>query len=905
MRKLIVLTFLTFLTSFSLAQLSQNQYKALNNYVDYANQSAEEVSAVVSSIIDYYPKIFEKKSWSVARYTCPIQLEEYYYNKVIAESGFAGPSSSELLKGVKALRAVAEEIDLKCKALDTYHKLEDYKTDNYARAESLVTELQSLIIQYTDRRDFLETELNRVYLKSIASPHAYAKPAQLMRKELDREKTFLNLWRFNLKEDVPTGWIVEELQKSISDTDNALKQLKPIKPVLSYPASSMWPSFQDALNSILESKRHALDEYNFEAKKSDHHQNEVYLSLINYYNGALLADYNAFIGFAANDRYTGLKAFKYVPSFEINGNVSLNEIRISPFKDIPRATIVAEKQKVPVSKAVFNSLDSYVEFINETWRQISHHRDIMRNLNSSAAYYATLTSFAGKGGLSFAHDNFNIPYSHFQKASSESRVLQPAHATSLNAGAEVLMNILKEMDGIGSALEQEVKEKKYEKDKLKHVYEMIERTHVLFETWDERKELLFEDLQKIFDAYPPAEPLNSWQVSGSALRALTKLDREGLFKARSIYKGKSTGPVPTEEIDSKLRDVIAKEFENMKGLQKYGRSNGLCPYTPYEDLPKSSKLLSEYFQELKPAKENQNSYQHPYHSMVYQYNEIVDDYNKFSELSAVPLLKYVKQPELFKVIYPDKDPDNEPPKENISPVAPTVSAKPNEKENASLPKEEKTSPVGTVQVIRDTVYIEKRDTIYLHDPAENVRSMEGYASNNMVLLLDVSGSMNSPDKLPLLKKSVMDMLAMMRTEDEISIVVFSGKPKVLLPSISFKEEAKIKKAINALKPSGKTDANAGLKLAFRVADENYMRGGNNRIVLATDGEFSLDPEIEKLVEKFSKEDILLTIFNFGNKSAMSKNLERIATLGKGNYELISKENVESKLIREAKSKRKK
>jgi Ca-activated chloride channel homolog len=902
MRELIGLTFFTFLTSVCLAQLSQNQYKALNNYVDYANQSAEEVSAVVSSIIDYYPKISEKKSWSVALYTCPIQLDEYYYNKVIAESGSAGPLSPELLKGVKALRAAAEEIDLKCKGLDTYHKLEDYKKDNYARAESLVAELQSLIIQYTDRRDFLETELNRVYLKSLTSPHAYAKSAQLMRKELDREKTFLNLWRFNLKEDVPTGWIVEELQKSISDTDNALKQLKQIKPVLSYPASSMWPSFLEALNSILESKRHALDEYNFEAKKSDHHQNEVYLSLINYYNGALLADYNAFIGFAANEKYTGLKAFKYVPSFEINGNVSINEIRISPFNDVPRAVIVIEKQKTPVSKAVFNSLNNYVEFINETWRQISHHRDVMRNLNSSAAHYATVTSFVGKGGLSFAHDNFNIPYSHFQKASSESRVLQPDHAASLNAGAEVLMNILKEMDGLGAALEQEVKEKKYEKDKLKHVYEMIERTHVLFEAWDDRKELLFDDLQKIFDAYPPAEPLNSWQVSGSALRALTKLDHEGLFKARSFYKGKSAGPVPTDEIDSKLRDVIAKEFENMKGLQKYGRSNGLCPYTPYEDLPKSSKFLTEYLQELKPAKENQNSYQHPYHSMVYLYNEIVDDYNKFSELSTVPLLKYIKQPELFNVVYPDK---GQQPKENISPAEPSVSAKPKEKENTLLPKEEKASPGGTMQVIRDTVYIEKRDTIYLHDPAENVKSMEGYASNNMVLLLDVSGSMNSPDKLPLLKKSVIDMLAMMRTEDEISIVVFSGKPKVLLPSVSFKEEAKIKKAINALKPSGKTDANAGLKLAFRVADENYIRGGNNRIVLATDGEFSLDPEIEKLVEKFSKEDIFLTIFNFGNKSGTSKNLERIATLGKGNYELISKENVESKLIREAKSKRKK
>ena len=87
--------------------------------------------------------------------------------------------------------------------------------------------------------------------------------------------------------------------------------------------------------------------------------------------------------------------------------------------------------------------------------------------------------------------------------------------------------------------------------------------------------------------------------------------------------------------------------------------------------------------------------------------------------------------------------------------------------------------------------------------------MEGYATNNMILLLDVSGSMNTPEKLPLLKKSVMDLLSMMRQEDEVSIIAFSEKPKALLTATSFKEEDKIKKAINELKPSGKTDGNAG------------------------------------------------------------------------------------------------
>jgi secreted protein with Ig-like and vWFA domain len=183
--------------------------------------------------------------------------------------------------------------------------------------------------------------------------------------------------------------------------------------------------------------------------------------------------------------------------------------------------------------------------------------------------------------------------------------------------------------------------------------------------------------------------------------------------------------------------------------------------------------------------------------------------------------------------------------------------------------------------------------------------MEGYATNNMILLLDVSGSMNSPEKLPLLKKSVLSLISMMRPEDEVSIIAFSQKPKALLTSTSFSDEARIKRAINNLKPSGKTDGNAAVKLAYKVADGNYIRGGNNRIVLATDGQFVLHDDTQELIQKFAKEDIFLSVFNFGKGAGTARALEELAALGKGNYEHISPENVDIKLISEVKAKRKK
>lgn len=662
----------------------------------------------------------------------------------------------------------------------------------------------------------------------------------------------------------------------------------------------MWSSFQESLGSILTVKRSGLDEYNFEAKKSDKHSNDVYLSLINYFNGTLVSDHNTFVQFADGDGYHGLKSIKFVPLFEIRTGQKTAVVSVAPFKDIPRTPVTATAQKAAIAKPVFVTLSNYIEFINETWRQTRYMQMVLSSFNSTASYYKNLESFERKGAMSFDYKDFTLPLSQYQKTVADSKALLPVVAKSLNDQAEVLLNILKEMDDLGATLEIETRERRYEKDRLRKVYEILERQKVLLDTWDERKELLYQDVRKVFDSYPALQPSNSWYVSGKALQVLTDLDREALFQAKSYYGKKSNASISTEKIDQVLRDVIAKEYDNMKGIQKYGRSNGLCPYTPYEDLPVTSKALSEELKKLKPVSSS-STYRHPYHQMVYYYNDIVEDYNKFCELSTdVPQLKAVNQPELFTVMYPEPATAKD-----QAPVASVAAVEATQSPQAQVVKEQKPTPTTqSTKVLHDTVYIEKRDTVYIAGPGENLRSMEGYATNNMILLLDVSGSMNTPDKLPLLKKSVMDLLSMMRQEDEVSIIAFSEKPKALLTATSFKEEDKIKKAINDLKPSGKTDGNAGIKLAYKLADENYVRGGNNRIILATDGEFILSDESRQLIEKFSKEDIFLSIFNFGKGAGASKSLEKLADLGKGNYQYISKENVEMQLIREAKAKRK-
>ena len=911
---------------YSNAQTSAQQ-KALNNYVDYANQSADEVAAVVMSVIQYYPTITQKSSWGSPRYSCPVQREDFYLKTALAESReLPAVVVTGLNKRLNELEAAAEAIDLKCKELDTYHKLDDYKKDNFDRAKAIIRELQPAVRAYRASQDALAYELEAAFnrVNPTAAQNNYGKADAAIKKQIARERTYLDAWTFNLDETVPTGWSSEKLEQSITETADALASLKKLQPPLKYPASSMWSNFQESLASVLETKRNALDDYNNEAKKSDRHGNDSYLALINYFNGTLVSDQNAFIQYASNDGYRGVKAIKYFPLFERRSEAVVEHVSIKPFVDYPRTPLNPPAQKNALSRSAYEALANYIEFINEMWSQTEKLAMALSNLGSSVSRYDKTDSYGRHGALNFDYKDFHLPLAQYQKTISESTQLPVQFAKPLNQESEVLLNILKELNAISAKLEAESGDSKYDATRSKRVTELLQRCDFLLLTWDDRKELLYQDVRKVFEAFPALKPSSSWYVSGMALQHLTDLDHDGLFKAKTYYRnGQRDSPpsIQTEAINMALRDVISKEYQNMKGIEKYGRNHGLCPYTPYEDLPEASKRLTEKLDPLKTGAGT--GYQHPYYEVLYQYNDIVRHYNKFCELSKNDfLLPTIYQPRIHQIVPVDRPSVQSPPQATSSQAvglnagsvpavnsSTTTAAAVADKSlsdqtsnaNTKQPSVTKHSAENTVR--HDTIYIERRDTIYLSAGNETLRSMEGYAINNMVLLLDVSGSMNAPEKLPLLKAAVLKMVSMMRPEDRVSIIAFSDKPRAVLTAASFSDERRIEQAISTLKSSGKTDGNAALKLAYKVADENYLRGGNNRIVLATDGEFGLSEQTRELIRKFSGEDIFLSIFNFGKGGGAAIALEQIANLGKGNYQHISKENVELQLIREVKAKR--
>jgi Ca-activated chloride channel family protein len=163
-------------------------------------------------------------------------------------------------------------------------------------------------------------------------------------------------------------------------------------------------------------------------------------------------------------------------------------------------------------------------------------------------------------------------------------------------------------------------------------------------------------------------------------------------------------------------------------------------------------------------------------------------------------------------------------------------------------------------------------------------------ASNLVFLLDVSGSMNSPNKLPLLKNAFYMLVNELREEDRVAIVVYAGAAGLVLPSAPGNRKEDILGAIDKLSAGGSTAGGEGLLLAYKVAEENFIEGGNNRIILATDGDFNVgvssNAEMERLVEKKRDNGVFMTVLGFGMGNYKDDKMEIIADKGNGNYAYI-------------------
>jgi len=179
-------------------------------------------------------------------------------------------------------------------------------------------------------------------------------------------------------------------------------------------------------------------------------------------------------------------------------------------------------------------------------------------------------------------------------------------------------------------------------------------------------------------------------------------------------------------------------------------------------------------------------------------------------------------------------------------------------------------------------------------------NMEKLPKSNLVFLLDVSGSMNEPDKLPLLIKAFTMLVAGLSENDRVSIVTYAGEEAVVLEGARGNETMKIISALENLEAGGSTAGSAGIEKAYELAEEYFIKDGNNRVILATDGDLNVgltsEEELTGLIEEKRQAGVFLSVLGFGTGNIKDNKMEALADNGNGNYAYIDSELEAKKVL---------
>lgn len=205
------------------------------------------------------------------------------------------------------------------------------------------------------------------------------------------------------------------------------------------------------------------------------------------------------------------------------------------------------------------------------------------------------------------------------------------------------------------------------------------------------------------------------------------------------------------------------------------------------------------------------------------------------------------------------------------------------------PEPEGEHPFAVITEISDCPWQPNHKLLHIGLQGKHI-PMDDLPASNLVFLIDVSGSMDEPNKLPLLQASFKLLTDQLREQDKVAIVVYAGAAGMVLEPTSGANKQKIKDAIDKLRAGGSTAGGAGIQLAYKTAQENFVKGGNNRVILATDGDFNVgassDADMVRLIEKERESGVFLTVLGFGMGNYKDNKMQKLADSGNGNHAYI-------------------
>lgn len=507
---------------------------------------------------------------------------------------------------------------------------------------------------------------------------------------------------------------------------------------------------------------------------------------------------------------------------------------------------------------VIEELNHYINFSNESIHglyilhcALSHFN---RDLVNFSEQNTSRVDFRNRDFFNLKHTYYILPEESYKKCKVENSTIPQNQRKELIRILDKMNNILSELQILSDSVKIYTSNSEYKSDQnQKHGYYLLKKFEIHFKNFDTLKEELF---QKIILINKVCENKNT----GSSI-INTNLEIDSLFQVcKIIIESVRESKIETTK---KYSPILRNTINNLKNNKKSILGNDI-----------NNRFISKKFDMLifdaeaiyshTQAFLNTNEWENYYYEIgkdYYYYNEkfvnkynrygqgLVYNFNRFLEFSDMKILKRIEETHWFKV---------------------------------KCPKDKKAEVIVNKDITK-----------------HQIENLKGFAPNNMILLLDVSGSMRSKEKLPLLKKTIKYLIELMRNEDYVSVITYSGKATVELKSASNKKD--ITNIIDNLKSAGGTQILKGLKLSYKMATKNFIDNGNNRILLATDGIFPINKKLSKIIFKLSKKNISFSIIYLGRKEdrTIAEKFKEITNIGKGNYIYMTKKNAKKELLREA------
>ncbi len=515
-------------------------------------------------------------------------------------------------------------------------------------------------------------------------------------------------------------------------------------------------------------------------------------------------------------------------------------------------------------------LNLHVDYINETIHSINIFRNHLRIFNRSLLTYDHTGYNFDRGHYFQKHETMRETLHkswYYRPTPPEIRAqlqkfspLEYALEQEILEGMTALRKNLEEMEVISDSIQHYLEKELYRQDdSLRHAYQWLEQCASAIHHYDEIKENYYQSIREVYEKFYlkdiPATPLSRTALLWEDWMQIAK---EMFEKVR--YQPAKDIRQDTTQLRSRLDALRANQESHLAGAPDFGSNNGKDPDVQYKFcLGDAEAILSHARDYLKNDPERYRWKKHNKSYIFYndkflnKYNRygvgLVQGFNKMISVNATPLLKWVEEPHWFEVLYP---------------------------ESKQTPQKQALA-------------------------TDSLPDLEGALPNHLVFLLDVSASMNQPEKLPLLKEAFLFLLTRMRPQDSITLVTYSGEAQAPLIAMSAQNKQEIAKKIESLRSGGGTEAQTGIQLAYELAEDHLIPQGNNRIILATDGAFELKSRYQKMIEKYAQKQIYLSVFYLGKAEAPTyrKQLQTLSRKGQGNYRYIQPENSKQHLIEEA------